>query len=296
MRTFAVYSIKGGVGKTATAVNLAYLSAREGARTLLWDLDPQGAATFYFRVRPKVKGGARGLVRREHDLDRHIRGSDFSGLDILPADFSYRNLDLDLHDSPKAMRRVRQILKPLRESYDHVLIDCAPSISLVSESVFAASESLLVPTIPTPLSLRTLAQLVKHLLSTFEQPPRVIPFFCMVDRRKGLHRATCDDSRAPRVGFLRTVIPYSSVVEQMGLHRNPLPFSAPRHPLSLAYESLWHEALERLEDKTHTKPPSPKSVRRLLDEPPSCEQRSADVNGRDTGATAPIADEPRVAR
>jgi len=66
----ATYNIKGGVGKTSAAVNLAYLSARGGARTLLWDLDPQGASTYLFRVKPKVKGGGRKLVRAKRRVGR----------------------------------------------------------------------------------------------------------------------------------------------------------------------------------------------------------------------------------
>jgi cellulose biosynthesis protein BcsQ len=63
VKTLATYSIKGGVGKTTAAVNIAYEAARSGVRVLLWDLDPQGAATFFFRVKPFVSGGAK---RREH--------------------------------------------------------------------------------------------------------------------------------------------------------------------------------------------------------------------------------------
>jgi chromosome partitioning protein len=61
VKVYATYNIKGGVGKTSTAVNLAYLAAASGRRVLLWDIDPQGAATYLFRVRPRVKGGGRGL-------------------------------------------------------------------------------------------------------------------------------------------------------------------------------------------------------------------------------------------
>ena len=69
MKIVASYNVKGGVGKTTAAVNLAYLSAQGGRRTLLWDLDPQGAATFLFRVKPRVKGGGKKLVRRRRPID-----------------------------------------------------------------------------------------------------------------------------------------------------------------------------------------------------------------------------------
>ena len=73
-RVLATYNIKGGVGKTSAAVNLAVLAAREGARTLLWDLDPQGASTYLFRVKPKIKGGGRKLVPGKSDAARLDQG------------------------------------------------------------------------------------------------------------------------------------------------------------------------------------------------------------------------------
>ena len=96
MQALATYSVKGGVGKTTTAVNLAFEAGRTGVRVLVWDLDPQGAATFYFRIRPKVKGGGNALVSGKRTLDDGIKGTDYDRLDLMPADFSYRNLDLDL--------------------------------------------------------------------------------------------------------------------------------------------------------------------------------------------------------
>jgi cellulose biosynthesis protein BcsQ len=241
----AVYSIKGGVGKTATAVNLAYLSSLAGARTLIWDLDPQGAATFYFRVKPKIRGGIKKLVRGKRTLDRYIRGTDYEGLDLLPADFSNRNLDLALDATKKPRKRLAKRIEPLDDEYDHLYIDCAPSISLVSEGVFNAADVLLVPTIPTTLSLRSLKQLLAHLDGAGPKRLRVLPFFCMVDRRKGMHR---EISRREAVGdqpFLETRIPYSSEVEQMGLHRAPLGAYAPGSESARAYEALWREVLER---------------------------------------------------
>ena len=188
MKVFATYNIKGGVGKTATAVNLAYLSAREGARTLVWDLDPQGAATFYFRIQPKVKGGSKKLVKGKRSIDLTIRGTDFEGLDLIPADFSYRHMDLDLERTKRPTRQLARLLMPLSLQYDHLFLDCPPSISLVSEGVFVAADVLLVPTIPTTLSLRTLHQLQQHLRARSTDRLQILPFFCMVDRRKKLHR------------------------------------------------------------------------------------------------------------
>jgi cellulose biosynthesis protein BcsQ len=101
VKIFATYNIKGGVGKTTAAVNLAYLSAADGCRTLLWDLDPQGAASFLFRIKPRVKGGGKALIRGTKALDDAIKGTDFDHLDLLPADFTYRNMDLLLGGGDK---------------------------------------------------------------------------------------------------------------------------------------------------------------------------------------------------
>jgi cellulose biosynthesis protein BcsQ len=245
VKVFAAYNIKGGVGKTATAVNLADLSARDGFRTLVWDLDPQGAATFYFRIKPKIRGGSRKLVKGKTDPDSQIRGTDFPRLDLLPADFSYRLMDIDLNRIGAPREQLANVLRPVADAYDHVFLDCPPSISLVSESVFAASDTLLVPTIPTTLSLRTLHQLDRHLRRSGEDLPGLFPFFCMVDRRRRLHRRICDDVREQPKSMLATAIPYSSVIERMGIQRAPLSTYARSSRAAKAYNALWKEILTR---------------------------------------------------
>ena len=120
MKVVATYNIKGGVGKTSAAVNLAWFAARDGLRTLLWDLDPQGSATYLFRVKPKVKGGGTALVRGKRTLDDGIKGTDFDHLDLMPADFSYRNLDLDLDSTKRPTDRIRRLIAPLKDEYDPV--------------------------------------------------------------------------------------------------------------------------------------------------------------------------------
>ncbi|MEJ2345438.1 MAG: AAA family ATPase [Gammaproteobacteria bacterium] len=244
MRVLASYNIKGGVGKTASAVNLSYLAAQGGARTLVWDLDPQGAASFYFRIKARVKGGGGKLVKGKKDLDKLIKGTNYENLDLLPADFSYRHMDLELEDARKPGRRLHKLLKPLADEYDYVFLDCPPSISLVSESVFEAADVLLVPTIPTILSLRTYDQLQRFLEQSAQTT--TMPFFTMVDRRKQLHRMIVDQPPATMSGLLRTWIPYASEVERMGLERAALGAFARRSRAALAYTALWEEIRSRL--------------------------------------------------
>jgi chromosome partitioning protein len=245
MKIFATYNIKGGVGKTATAVNLAYLAAEDGYRVLLWDLDPQGAASFLFRVRPRVKGGGEALIQGRRPVDGAIKGTDFSHLDLLPADFTYRNLDLMLDEAKRPARKLASLLAPLKRQYDLVVLDCPPSISLLSESVLHAADLLLVPLIPTTLSVRTLDQLTEFVSGFNGHRPDVLAFFSMLDRRKRLHLQIAQDLPAERPGFAATSIGALSVIEQMSVQRAPVTAFAPRSLAARQYAALWQEARER---------------------------------------------------
>ncbi len=246
MRILGVYNIKGGVGKTAAAVNLGFLAAQQGWRTLIWDLDPQGAATYYFRIKPKVKGGSQKMLRGKRELDALVKGTDFDLLDLLPADFSYRNMDLLLGDAKKPTKQLLRLLRPLSEAYDCLILDCPPSISLVSENIFRAADALLLPVIPTTLSLRTFSQLLEFLDGHGLRHLALMPFFSMVDRRKRMHREILEQLPRECSELLAARIPYASDVEKMGIHRSPVGHFAARSPAALAYQELWREVKSRL--------------------------------------------------
>jgi chromosome partitioning protein len=231
----ATYSIKGGVGKTSAAVNLGALAAADGLRTVIWDLDPQAAASYLFRVEPKVKGGGKQLIRGKREPLAVMKGTDVEGLDLLPADFSYRHLDIQLDKRKQPLQGLARVLDQLDDGYDLAILDCAPSISLVSESVFTAADLLLVPLIPSTLSVRTFEQLQDFLARGPQPAPDVLAFFSMVDRRKRLHKQLL----AELPGVTDVAIPSASAVELMGLERAPLVVTAPRNPASLAYVALW---------------------------------------------------------
>ncbi len=243
MKIIATYNIKGGVGKTATAVNLAFIAAKHNYKTLVWDLDPQGASSYYFRIKPKVKGGSKKLVSGNSELDGLIKATDFDNLDLLPADFSFRNLDLDLDTRKKPTQRLKKLLTPLNQDYDIIFLDCPPNISLLSEAVFEASDTLLSPLIPTTLSLRTLEQLKKYLKDNKLKHLQLLPFFSMADRRKKMHRETMDSLSDVHPDILTSVIPYASDIERMGWKRMPLGGYLNSGKSLDAYHSLWNEII-----------------------------------------------------
>jgi cellulose biosynthesis protein BcsQ len=246
----ATYNIKGGVGKTSAAVNLAYLAARDGNRTLLWDLDPQGASTYLFRVKPKVRGGAPKLVRLKSDVGELIKGTDHVGLDLLPADFSYRHMDLALDGFRRPTTRLARVLEPVQDDYDYVFLDCPPSISLVSESVFEVADALLVPIIPATLSSRTFEQLETLLDAGSAGGPKILGFFSMVEIDKPLHRRVMAEVRAAHPStMLGAAIPAAEEVEWMGVERTVVAEIAPGSLGALAYEALWLDLRRRLPDR-----------------------------------------------
>lgn len=246
MRVLAAYNLKGGVGKTAAAVNLAFFAAQEGARTLIVDLDPQGAASFYLRVDAALKGGSEKLVGKKGHIVETVLPTQYPNLSLVPADFSHRNLDLLLNEEKHSEDRLRKMLKPVTEDYDYVFLDCPPGISLVSENIFGASQTLLVPIIPTHLSLRAYDMLIDFCARQGYHSLTMMPFFSMLDRRRLLHVEIVQQFATEHPELLRVFVPYASQIEKMGIHQAPVgAFAAPSDP-GRAFFALWGAIKERL--------------------------------------------------
>lgn len=245
MQTLAVYNLKGGVGKTAAAVNLAWHAARWKYRTLVWDLDPQGAASFCLGVDGACQYQPGSLLAGKRQLGSLVCKTRWPNLTAIPADPALRNFDIKLVEAGGGKTRLRKLLSTLRDDVDLVILDCPPTLSPVAESIFAAADVLLVPVIPTHFSVRAFEQ-VRETLATRQPNLKVVPFFNMVDGRRMLHMEMVVKPPKVMKDMLKTWIPYSTHVEQMGEYRAPIGDFAGHTPAPRAFRHLWFELAERL--------------------------------------------------
>ena len=119
------------------------------------------------------------------------------------------------------------------------------SVSLVSENVLHAADVIVVPLIPTTLSVRTLDQLTEFIANFDGQRPEILAFFSMLDRRKRLHMEIATELPRERPEFAATVIPALSLIERMSVERAPVAAFSPRSQAARGYAELWREARER---------------------------------------------------
>ena len=246
MRVVAVAGAKGGVGKTAAAVNLSMISA--APRVPDAAVGPRSPG----RGHALLPGAGEGEGRGEHgcsaakrDLEAYVRRTDYENLDLLPADPSFRVVDTILGTRRWPERVLRKLVRSLEGKYDVVILDCAPGLGVVTESVVMASDLVLAPIIPAPLAVRSLDQLQEFVTTSRDGLP-LLAFVSMLDERKVLHRQVLDQIRADG-RFSLAAVPLSSSVERMGMEQIPAVLASPNNLSAVAYRRLWAEVEDRLD-------------------------------------------------
>jgi cellulose biosynthesis protein BcsQ len=243
MTTIALYNLKGGVGKTASCVNFAYLAAADGYKTLLWDIDPQGSSSFYYKVKPKTHPGIKKLVTKDAQLENAIMSTDFELLDVIPADNDTKSFDIMLEEMKGNKNRLKSIIKQLQGEYDFVFIDCHPGFSALSENIFNAADIVLMPVIPTTLSIRTYNMVKDYFKEKDLDIKKMMCFFTMTDLRKNMHNEIMEELYKDK-RFFQNYIPYLSDVEKMGIHKAPIMEFANSSYAASCYRELWTEIKE----------------------------------------------------
>ncbi|MCW3092148.1 MAG: Cobyrinic acid a,c-diamide synthase [Ferruginibacter sp.] len=243
MITVALYNLKGGVGKTASCVNFAYLAAKDGFKTLLWDIDPQGSTTFYYKIKPKDAPGIKKLVSKDANLETAIMSTNYENLEIIPADASAKSFDIMLEEMKGNKNRLKSILRQFENEYDFVFIDCPPGFSMLSENIFQASDVVLMPIIPTTLSIRTYNMVKDYFKEKELDSTKLMCFFTMADLRKNMHNEIMELLTKDKK-FFQNYIPYLSDVEKMGIHRQPIEEFSPSSYAAKCYHELWTEIKE----------------------------------------------------
>lgn len=247
MKTIAFFNIKGGVGKTTSAVNIAALAAQHQVRTVLWDLDPQSSASWYLGNDDDADSKAIRIFKGKEPIGHLKITTPIPNLQLIPADVSLRKLEVLLGDETRSRKFLSQLAEHLGEKNKLLIFDCPPGLSTLAENVFTCSDLLMVPLIPSPLSLRAFAQLQQFIRSKKQwRKLSLLPFFTLVDMRRKIHRETLE--AAPGIlGIEPIVIPNASDLEKMGITRQPIFNFAGKSPSALAYEKLWDVMTEKYE-------------------------------------------------
>jgi chromosome partitioning protein len=145
-RVYAVVNQKGGVGKTTTAINVAANLPELGKSGLIVDMDPQGNTTSGLGIdRSELSRSIYNVIIDAEDINEIIRPTAVKGLDILPSDRSLAGAEIELIKLPRRERRLRYALEALRTLYDYIIIDCPPSLGLLTVNCLVAAEYMLIP-------------------------------------------------------------------------------------------------------------------------------------------------------
>jgi cellulose biosynthesis protein BcsQ len=252
MKRLAVFHLKGGAGKTTTAINLAFLAAHQGYRVLLCDMDQQGAASYFLKSTSPSLSHKQWVKSPEDWFQRSVEGTLFENLDLLPAGqtlFRFerwlvkRRVEEKKHKTPTAAV-LAKTLDRLKGRYDVVFFDCGPSFGLLNENLLFAADAILMPTLPTTLSVRTLPE-IQSFVASLGAVGSLWTFFNMVELRKSIHKQTLQTLRRDwpfsDIQLLYSTIPYNADIERSAQQQSPFCHGYPHHPLRLAYEGLWHE-------------------------------------------------------
>ena len=249
-RTIAVANQKGGVGKTTTTINLSAALAEQGKKVLLVDLDPQGNATSGVGVDKRdLENTVYELFVGRTTLDECLLETDFLNLSVLPANINLSGAEIDLIDMENREYHLKDILQQIKDDYDFILIDCPPSLNMLTVNAMTAADTVLVPIQCEYYALEGLSQLihtinlVKKRLNPHLQLEGVV--FTMYDARTKLSMQVVENVKQTlKENIYNTIIPRSIKMAEAPSYGMPITAYAPTSPGADAYRLLAMEVID----------------------------------------------------
>jgi len=245
-RTIACANQKGGVGKTTTVVNLSSYLALAGDRVLIIDLDPQGNATSGLGGDRSAAASVYEAIVDAQALESLIQPTAVEGLDLVPSSIALAGAEVELAPLEQRERRLGRLLVPIADRYDHVFIDCPPSLGLLTVNALTAADGTLIPIQCEYYALEGLTQLIAtiNLVRDHLNPRLAVDgaVMTMFDGRTNLSAQVTAEVRA-HLGdrVFETVIPRSVRLAEAPSHGRPIHLYAPASPGASAYRALAEE-------------------------------------------------------
>jgi chromosome partitioning protein len=253
IQTIPIINNKGGVGKTTTTVNLAAGLGRTGRRVLVVDLDSQGSASFALGIeRDDLKPSTAAVLFGEKHPADVVRSTATRNVDVLTGSLRLADTDTTLSSMDGREKRLRESLDGVRDRYDTILIDCAPSTSLLTINALVAADAFLIPVAPSYLSLEgvvSLGEVVKNVRMNLGEAAPVLGVLLTMVRRDDKETAALIDEVRNHYGgkVFDTEIRHDPVIEEAPTRGKSVFDYAPDSQGAREYQSLVDEVVDRLD-------------------------------------------------
>lgn len=250
-RIIAVANQKGGVGKTTTAINLSSCLAEKGKKVLAVDMDPQGNMTSGLGVdKNSVENTIYDLIIGESSVDEVLRKDIMKNLDIIPANIDLSAAEIELIDVEDKEYIVRNVIKDIKDNYDYIIIDCPPSLSMLTINAMTTATSVLVPIQCEYYALEGLSQLIHtvDLVRDRLNPELEIEgvVFTMYDARTNLSLQVVENVKDNlHQNIYKTIIPRNVRLAEAPSYGQPITLYDPRSTGAEAYRLLAEEVINR---------------------------------------------------
>lgn len=248
-KIISVANQKGGVGKTTTTVNLSTILAKKGKKVLLIDTDPQGNATSGLGVSKDVELSVYDILIGDTEFDETLQETAIKNLKVCPSNISLAGAEVQLVSMMSREQRLKTKLDKIKDQYDYILIDCPPSLGLVTLNAFTASDSVLIPVQCEYFALEGLGQLLntvnlvkKHLNKNLEIEGALLT---MYDARTNLSNQVVKEVKKYfEDKVYKTVIPRNVRLSEAPSYGMPITVYDPRSKGAKAYEKFAKELLK----------------------------------------------------